>query len=207
MQPGPCQLDRIDAGGGLAVSIWAVNPAQFNDVWANRMGHFLLHPQKLIDSGFERPDSFHLEFDTYSNHCRDRCGVDDYDGCTNPLTDPSPYNHISMLFNGHAVLNGEPDPVTLDYCHLPPLDESFAEFWSDYPDLDDNEWHAVRIVIDGIRVRVWMGQIEESDVPLIDTEVPGLVFKGGVLSLSSGSGVNGNYHRIDNLRIASSCSP
>jgi hypothetical protein len=204
--PGPCNIDRINAGGGLAVSIWAVSEPQFEDVWANRMGHFLLHPEKLSRSGFERPDSFHIEFDTYSNHCRAACGFDEYDGCTNPMTDPSPNNHISLLFNGHAALNGDPDPVNFNYCHLPELDASFDPFWSDYPNLDDNEWHAVRIVIDGIRVRVWMGQIEDTDVPLIDTDVPGLVFKGGLLSLSSGSGVNGNYHRIDNLMIQSSCS-
>lgn len=203
--PGPCNIDRINAGGGLALSIWSVSPDQFVEVWANRMGHFLLHPQKLLDTGFERPDSFHLKFDTFSNHCRPNCGVDEYDGCGNPFTDPSPNNHVSMLFNGHAVLNGAPDPISLNYCHLPELDESFTRFWSDYPDLDDNEWHAVRIVIDGIRVRVWMGQVEDNDMPLIDTQVPDLVFKGGLLSLSSGSGVNGNYHRIDNLRINSSC--
>ena len=81
----------------------------------------------------------------------------------------------------------------------------YRDYWADYPDLDDNRWHHVRVQIDGIRVRVWMGPKDEEQRLLIDLSVPGLVFKGGLLSISAGSGVNGNYHRVDNLQINAAC--
>ncbi|MGB0646598.1 MAG: hypothetical protein ACPGQS_05440, partial [Bradymonadia bacterium] len=83
-----------------------------------------------------------------------------------------------------------------------------SEAWRDYPDLDDNRWHRIRLKILGDNLKVWAvpndQQIEDS-MPLIDETLPGFVFKGGLLSISAGSGVNGNYHRLDNLRIKGDC--
>ena len=205
--PGPCARDRINSGGGLAVSIWNVDVDGFDDVMANRMGHYLLSPRKLDASGFTRTESVHIEFDTYSNFCGP-CGDAQrgYDGCTNPFTDPSINNHVELHFNGHAVSNGEPHPQNFDYCHLPVMGMAYADYWSDYLELDNNEWHRVRVQIDGIRVRVWMGPQADSQRLLIDLDVPGLVFKGGLLAISAGSGVNGNFHRLDNLQINAACN-
>ena len=68
-EPGDCSRDRIHAGGGLALSIWNVDQMGFETVQENRMGHFLQNPRKLAESGARRPESFHIEFDTYSNFC------------------------------------------------------------------------------------------------------------------------------------------
>ena len=58
---------------GMAISFWDIPLEAFADVWANRWQHYLLSPARLAQSGFERPDSFHVEFDTYPNHCTS-CG-------------------------------------------------------------------------------------------------------------------------------------
>lgn len=210
--PGDCDRQRIDAGGGLAVSIWNIGPDDFEQVWANRLSHFLLSPEKLRDSGFRRPESIHIEFDTYSNSCSQICGENGYDGCGNPATDPSPNNHIQLQFNGHPSgfidYSFDESSAVLNYCGEQTDAPQRSEAWRDYPDLDDNRWHRIRLKILGDNLKVWAvpntQQIEDS-MPLIDETLPGFVFKGGLLSISAGSGVNGNYHRLDNLRIKGDC--
>ena len=210
--PGDCDRQRIHAGGGLAVSIWNVGPEEFERVWSNRLQHFLLHPEKLRASGYERPESIHIEFDTYSNSCGPRCGQDGYDGCVNPFTDPSSSNHIQLQFNGHPegyrTYAFEENADVLNYCGES-LDEAERDdAWVDYPNLDDNRWHRIRVKILGDRLRVWAVDGDEmlnEETPLIDEIVPGFVFKGGLLSISAGSGVNGNFHRLDNLTIKGNC--
>ena len=128
-----------------------------------------------------------------------------YEGCPSGHNDPSPNNHVELHFNGYADPGGQYNPDTNDYCGLEEGPVPFEGYWAEFLDLDNNDWHHVRIQIDGIRVRVWINATNEEDAPLIETMVPGLSFKGGLLSLSAGTGAVGSHHRIDNLQINAAC--
>ena len=140
-----------------------------------------------------------MTFDTYSNYCGPCNSDSGYDGCGNGHYDPSTENFVALYFNGHKAVHGEPDEAG-SYCHLGAVGEDFAERWAPYPQLDDGVWHKAHIVIQGTRI-----QVSVDEQLLIDTEVPSLNFKGGLLSFAAGSGVNGNYHRIDQLRVNQLC--
>ncbi len=204
--PGPCNIDRYQSADGVAVSIWAIAPETFEDIWYSRFQHFLLKSTRLQEVGLTRPDSFHVEFDSFSNHCHGCGTVSDYEGCQNGHIDPSVNNHIQLHFNGHADPRGEPDPVSNFYCHWGEPTDQFDGYWTEFLELDNNEWHHVRIRINGTRVQVWMNQTALTDTPVIDAEIPGLSFKGGLLSLSGGTGSLGSNHRVDNLQINAACN-
>jgi hypothetical protein len=104
-----------------------------------------------------------------------------------------------VLLNGHSAIHGDPD-VNGSYCHLGAVSEEYANRWGAFPDLDDGAWHHAHLTIMGTRV-----QVSIDETPLIDFDLPQLRFKGGILSLSAGSGVNGNFHRIDQLRVNNLC--
>ncbi|MGB0646665.1 MAG: hypothetical protein ACPGQS_05775 [Bradymonadia bacterium] len=203
--PGLCEMDRSRSADGLAVSIWAVSPDTFPALWASRFQHFLLKPHLLVENGIERPDSFHVEFDTFSNECGPCMPNSPYEGCPSGHNDPSPNNHVELHFNGYGDPRGQFNPDTNNYCGLEESPVPFENYWAEFLDLDNNDWHHVRIQIDGIRVRVWLNATDEEDAPIIETTVPGLSFKGGLLSLSAGTGVVGSHHRIDNLQINAAC--
>ena len=199
-EPGPCDLNRINAGGGFSINFWDVRPQNLEALWEVTTGLGNVTPQPLLDErGMPRVDSFHIVFDTYSNTCTPCSRPSDYDGCGNRHEEPTVENHVSLIFNGHRAIHGEPDGEG-SYCHLGPVGEEFSERWTAFPDLDDGRWHHARLTIEGTRIQLWI-----NEQPLIDFELPTLSFKGGVLSIAAGSGVNGNFHRVDRLRINNSC--
>jgi hypothetical protein len=204
--PGPCNIDRDQSADGVAVSIWAITPDSFEDIWYSRWQHFLVKETRLTEVGLTRPDSFHVEFDSFSNHCHGCGTVSDYEGCQNGHIDPSPNNHIELHFNGHADPRGEPDPASNFYCDWGDPTDEYGGYWAEFLELDNNEWHHVRIRINGLRVQVWMNETALTDTPIIEAEIPGLSFKGGLLSLSGGTGSLGSNHRIDNLQINAACN-
>ena len=199
-EPGPCEINRIDAGGGFSINFWDVRPQELESLWevTRGLGHAI--PQVLIDERMmSRAESLHIVFDTYSNTCTP-CGVQsDYDGCGNQHEEPTTVNHVSLIFNGHKALHGEPDESG-SYCHLGPVSEEYSDRWSAFPELDDGLWHNAHLTIMGNQIRLTM-----DDQELINAELPELRFKGGILSISAGSGVNGNFHRVDRLQINNQC--
>ena len=199
-EPGACEMNRINAGGGFSINFWDVRPQELDSLWAATSGLGNVTPTvKLAEEGRTRADSFHIVFDTYSNTCTP-CGVDsDYDGCGNRHEEPSTVNHVSLLFNGHQAIHGEPDDSG-SYCHLGPVGDEFNDRWTAFPELDDGRWHQAHLTIVGTRIQL---RINEQD--LIDAELPNLRFKGGILSIAAGSGVNGNFHRVDRLKINEQC--
>ena len=199
-EPGPCSLNRINAGGGFAINFWDVPPAGLEGLWSVTRGLGNTLPAALLDEAeVARAESFHVVFDTYSNTCAP-CGMNaPYDGCGNAHIEPTHVNHVAVILNGHSAIHGEPDESG-SYCHLGEVPEAYTDRWGAFPDLDDGEWHSAHLTIVGTRV-----QLSIDDTPLIDFELPQLRFKGGILSLSAGSGVNGNFHRIDRLRVNELC--
>ena len=72
--------------------------------------------------------------------------------------------------------------------------------WAAYPDLVDNYWHDVDLLIRDGRVQVTInGEL------ILDAELPNFRFKGGVLAFSGGSGAVPAYQRFDELVIRSGC--
>ena len=201
MEPGPCSLDRINAGGGFAVNFWNLPLNQLEPYWSitRGLGHTLSHSD-LQEAMLTRPESFHVVFDTYSNNCM-RCGMQgEYNGCGNQHYEPTHVNHVAILNNGHKAIHGLPDESG-SYCHLGIPDESWQPYWAPFPEMDDGEWHHVHLTIQGTQVEL---TIDEQ--ALMTSQFPNFGFKGGILSFSAGSGVNGNFHRIDNLRVNQFCS-
>jgi hypothetical protein len=202
LEPGLCDRDRIHTGGGLAVSFWAISPASMPTLWDALSGGGLGHTvwdRRLMEQNLERVESFHIEFDTYSNHCG-ACGTQaPYDGCGNPFYDPTHENHVAVHLNGRHAINGLPNEEG-SYCDLGIPGADYADYWAAFPEMDDGEWHHMHLTIQGTQIKVWL-----DERLLIDFPLPNLDFKGGVLGFSAGSGVNGNYHRVDNLRVNSVC--
>ena len=200
LEPGPCSLNRIAAGGGFAVNFWNIPSSQVESYWSATRGLGNTTPlSALQEAMLPRPESFHVAFDTYSNSCMS-CGMQgNYDGCGNRHYEPTHVNHVALLTNGHQAIHGEPDEVG-SYCHLGIPDESWEPYWAAFPNMDDGEWHHVHLTIQGTQVDLTI-----DDQPLISSQFPNFGFKGGLLSFSAGSGVNGNFHRVDNLRVNQFC--
>ena len=199
-EPGGCDRDRINAGGGFSINFWDVRPQELDSLWNATRGLGHVTPEGLlIELEQSRAESFHVVFDTYSNTCA-RCGQNaPFDGCGNHHEEPTHENHVAIYRNGHAAIHGVPD-MTGSYCHLGPVSEEYRDYWSAYPALDNGEWHQAHLIINGTTV-----ELSIDEIPQLSFDLPDLRFKGGILSLSAGSGVNGNFHRIDNLRVNNQC--
>jgi hypothetical protein len=199
-EPGECNRNRINAGGGFSINFWDIRSSALESLWSVTRGLGHTTPVALLDElELERTESFHIVFDTYSNTCAP-CGQNaPFDGCGNHHEEPTHQNHVAIYRNGHSALHGDPDE-TGSYCHLGPISDDYADRWSAYPELDNGEWHEAHLIIEGTRVTLTI-----NDTPLLSVDLPDLRFKGGILSLSAGSGVNGNFHRIDNLQVNSQC--
>lgn len=199
-EPGECEINRINAGGGFSINFWDVRPQELDSLWeaTSGLGH-VTTPAKLAEQGRTRAESFHVVFDTYSNTCTPCGSESEYDGCGNQHEEPTTVNHVSLLFNGHKAIHGEPD-ASGSYCHLGPVGEEYNDRWTAFPALDDGLWHIAHLTIVGTRIEL---SIDEQT--LIDAELPDLRFKGGVLSIAAGSGIHGNFHRVDRLKINEQC--
>ena len=200
--PGPCDLNRVSAGGGFAINFWDILPEEIEGLWSvtQGVGNVLSTTLQEEFGVNRRPESFHVVFDTYSNSCTP-CETNVlYDGCENQHTDPTHGNHIKILLNGHAVLHDEADENG-NYCHLGEMPEVYNNSWGVFPNLDDGEWHHAHLTIIGTHIR-----LKIDDISVIDFNLPLLSFKGGILSFSAGQeqGFVSN-HRIDQLRINGLC--
>jgi hypothetical protein len=97
--------------------------------------------------------------------------------------------------------SGVQDPTENDHVAIA-LDGNPADHvaWADVGDIEDSEWHTVRVDIEGARVRVWLDGAQ-----IIDEVVTGFTFKGGYLGFSGSTGLYTNFHRFDNLTILEEC--
>jgi len=123
------------------------------------------------DYGAMEVDGFHIEFDTYRNL---------FNGDTEFHSDPTAANHIAV------TLDGDPGNHVL---------------WTDFPTLEDNQWHQIDLEITGSHVTV---DVDETTV--IDDDVEGFDFKGGYIGFSGTTGYYTNYHRVDDLRVMQNCT-
>ena len=107
-----------------------------------------------------------------------------YDGSqrhTDPLRDngTGTNNHIAITTNGNPGIH---------------------YLWEEV-NLEDNQWHQVEIRIEGSNVEVrW------DDTVLMQDDVGGFTFKGGLVGFTASTGWATNYHSIDDLQVMESCT-
>ena len=94
-------------------------------------------------------------------------------------TDPTPDDHVEL---------------TLD------LDASHGIAWASLGEVEDSQWHQVRIDIVAQHVRVWF-----DGLLTVNALVPELDFRGGYIMFTGSTGFYTNYHRFDGLAILHGC--
>jgi hypothetical protein len=72
--------------------------------------------------------------------------------------------------------------------------------WIDAPGIADLKWHDLRVEFVGTTVRVYLDGAKS-----IDTNVPGIDFRGGYLFFSGSTGWAWEYNRFDDVRILHDC--
>jgi hypothetical protein len=111
-------------------------------------------------------EAFHLEIDTWHN-----------DG--DPVTDPTPGNHLAVTENG---------------------DPGKHKLWAAVPAIEDLQWHTVTVQVAGAHVTVKLdGQV------VMDDTIADFKFRGGYIGFSGSTGWATNWHRFDNLQILQTC--
>ncbi len=122
------------------------------------------------DYGSYDGEAFTVEIDTWYNH---------RNGHNEPHTDPTESDHLEFTAG---------------------LDPGNSLAWVDVGEVEDMEWHKVRVDIIAPRLRVWY-----DDVLHIDQDVSGLRFRGGFIMFTGSTGYHTNYHRFDQLRLIHAC--
>ena len=189
---GTCAGQEIS--DGYAMSIWNITTNEIDDLWSlvgrggNGAGVSL---QRVMDAGLnQRPEGFTIEFDTYPNRCPN-----------NGFYDPVQAPHVEIYFDGKYHMAGD-HLSREERCMLTEPGDAFPGYWSEAPVLRDNQWHEVRVLIQGNYIRVFL-----DEQIMIDTLIPNFQFKGGVLAFSGGSGAVPAFQRFDDLIISSACTP
>ena len=188
---GTCMGQEI--ADGYAMSIWNIGIDQIDDLWG-LLGiggnGASLSINRLNELGLsERPEGLTIEFDTYPNSCPN-----------NGFYDPVQAPHVEIYFDGRYYMS-EDDLTREERCMITMPGDAYPGYWSETPQLRDNQWHDVRVVIQGNQIQVFL---DEQSV--VDTHIPDFEFKGGVLAFSGGSGAVPAFQRFDNLLIGSECS-
>ena len=172
-EPGPCNFNQNNAADGFAMSIWDLESADaLQGLFDAAHSGGGLGFGVGGDYGTFAGNAFHVEFDTWYNQAN---------GSNEFHTDPTRANHIGV------ALNGDPGNTIA---------------WVEAPQIEDNAWHEIEVVIRGNHLVVRM---DGRDV--IDQRVEGLDFKGGYIGFSGTTGYYTNYHRFDELRSRVACTP
>ena len=134
----------------------------------------------LMNAGLtQRPEGITIEFDTYPNRCP-----------PNGFWDPVQQPHVEINFDGRFYMSE--DAISDEArCMLNTSGDTYPEYWSATPEIVDNEWHDVHVVIEGTHVRVSL-----DGVNVVDTQVPDFEFKGGILTFLGGSGAVTAFQRF-----------
>ena len=177
-----------------------------------------VYPIQLAETGFERPESFTVEFDTYYNYCQQGSPGRWYQ-------DPTDQAHVAITYNGYWHFphhyeneagerieipagfteqddNGNPFSVGCDLIQNQGFDLATnpEHPWAPIPQLRDNEWHTVRVTIQDSSVMVYFDDVLVLDSPEVLTQ-----YKGGLLAFSGGSGAASAYYKFDDLTISGGC--
>ena len=187
---GSCAGQEIS--DGYAMSIWNITTNDIDNLWSIVGGNGAgISLSRLPEAGLtERPEGFTIEFDTYPNYCPN-----------NGFYDPVQAPHVEIYFDGKYHM-ADDNISREESCMLTNPGEAYPGYWSETPALRDNQWHDVRVLIQGNHIQVWL-----DETSVIDTMVPNFEFKGGVLAFSGGSGAVPAYQRFDDLIINSECTP
>ena len=208
---------------GFAVTFWNIGAQDIDGLEqiisrsGNGMGYGV-YPVQLEETGFLRPESFTVEFDTYYNFCQQGTPGRWYE-------DPTSEAHVAITYNGYWHFphhyenengdsveipagfteedeNGRPFSVGCDLIQNQGLDIANHPDhpWAAIPQLRDNEWHDVRVTIQDGSVVVYF-----DDVLVLDSTAVLSQYKGGLLAFSGGSGAASAYYKFDDLTISGGC--
>lgn len=208
---------------GFAVTFWNIGPQEIDGLEqiishsGSGMGYGVYQLQ-LAETGFSRPESFTVEFDTYYNYCQQGTPGRWYQ-------DPTDQAHVAITYDGYWHFphhyeneagerieiragfteqddNGNPFSVGCDLIQNQGFDITTNPDhpWAPIPQLRDNEWHSVRLTIQDGSVMVYFDEMLVLDSPEVLRQ-----YKGGLLAFSGGSGAGAAYYKFDDLTISGGC--
>jgi hypothetical protein len=208
---------------GFAVTFWNIGPQDIDGLEqiisgsGNGMGYGV-YPSQLGETGFSRPESFTVEFDTYYNYCQQGTPGRWYE-------DPTNEAHVAITYNGYWHFPHHYQDENGDSIEIPAgfteVDENGAPFsigcgliesqvvdiandpdhpWAPIPQLRDNAWHDVRVTIQNGSVTVYFDEVLVLDSTAVLSQ-----YKGGLLAFSGGSGAASAYYKFDDLTISGGC--
>ena len=190
MNMGQCAEPEVscanssEAADGFAISIFdMMSPQDMIDLIQNHtrsgggLGYNLMN-HITTDAPPPAVDAFHLQFDAYYNHT----------SIGHPHDDPTQNPHVQVHLNGSLENDLDPSP------------DSEVSLWTEIPELVDNQWHDMAVIITGTNLKVM-----RDDALLFEGTVPDYTFKGGFLVLSATTGNASMYQRIDDLEIFNTC--
>ena len=171
-------------GDGFAMSIFEVNTvAELEDIVGSAFGGSGLG-YGVAGGGSSGTGTHYGTREVNAFHIEFDTWHNNYDGSqghTDPLRDngTGTGNHIAITTNGNPGVH---------------------YIWEEVS-LEDNQWHQVEIRIQGSNVQVlW------DDAVLMQDDVGGFTFKGGLLGFTASTGWATNYHSIDDLQVMESCT-
>jgi len=208
---------------GFAVTFWNITADQIPSLEeiisqsGNGMGYGV-YPIQLDATGYQRPESFTIEFDTYYNFCRGTNSGGWYQ-------DPTDQAHVAITYDGywhfpHHYDNEDGERVEI-VAGRTGIDENGQAYsigcdlilnqgfdivnnpehpWVPIPQLRDSEWHDVRVTVLNDAVQIYFDEM----LVLTSTAIFNR-YKGGILSFSGGSGAAPAYYKFDHLRVVGSC--
>ena len=190
MNMGQCAEPEIscatssEAADGFAISIFDMtSPQDMIDLIQNHtrsgggLGYNLLN-HITTDAPPPTVDAFHLQFDAYYNHT----------SIGHPHDDPTQNPHVQVHLNGSLENDLDPSP------------DNEVSLWTEIPELVDNQWHKMDVIITGTNLKVM-----RDDALLFEGTVPDYTFKGGFLVLTATTGAASMYQRIDDLEFFNTC--
>ncbi len=93
------------------------------------------------------------------------------------------------------------DPTASDHLELTQgLDPESSLGFYDLGDVEDLNWHSVRVDIAATQITVWY-----DGAVALDKDVPDFQFRGGYVFFSGSTGYYSNFHRFDDLEILHDC--
>ena len=164
MNMGKCEDPEIaclnggETADGFAISIFDVStPQAMIDLIRNHtrsgggMGYKLMN-HITTDEPPPAIDAFHLQFDAYYNHT----------SIGHPHDDPTQSPHVQVHLNGNLENDLDPSP------------DNEVSLWTEIPELVDNQWHDMAVIITGTTLKVM-----RDGALLFEGVVPDYTFKGG----------------------------
>ena len=207
---------------GFAVTFWNITASDIPNLEeiishsGSGMGYGV-YPIQLQATGYQRPEAFTVEFDTYYNFCRGLAG--------GWYQDPTDQAHVAISYNGYWHFPHHYTDSNGNLIEIPAgrtgVDEQGNQYsigcdlilnqgfdittnpehpWAPIPQLRDGAWHDVRITVAEGMVSIYFDEQQ-----ILSSSAVFSRYKGGILAFSGGSGAAQAYYKFDDLNIVGTC--